>query len=211
MRRFPRHSPRGVSLPGSSRGALPRSSSPTSPILWWDLRPRPDLGTIEFRVADAQTPVEHCTALVAICQSLIAALRLRYRESGSLPVQPSHVIAENRWRAVRDGLDGELVDPVTGESEPARARIAGLLLELEPFAAELGCSAPSSNAPGRSSSETVPTASASSPPAGGFRGCSAGSPTRPSASARRPRIGSARPIGLHLAVKVASSRVEYLH
>ena len=51
------------------------------------------------------------------------------------------MIAENRWRAVRDGLEGELVDPVTGESEPARARIAGLLLELEPFAAELGCAA----------------------------------------------------------------------
>ncbi len=112
---------------------------PDLTFLWWDLRPRPDLGTIEFRVADAQTPVEHSTALVAICQSLVAALRLRYRESGSLPVQPSHVIAENRWRAVRDGLEGELVDPATGESEPARARIAGLLLELEPFAAELGC------------------------------------------------------------------------
>jgi glutamate---cysteine ligase / carboxylate-amine ligase len=114
---------------------------PDLTYLWWDLRPRPDLGTIEFRIADAQTPVEHSAALVAICQSLIALLRLRYRESGHLPVQPSHIISENRWRAVRDGLDGEFVDPVTGESEPARARIAGLLRELEPFAADLGCSA----------------------------------------------------------------------
>lgn len=114
---------------------------PDLTYLWWDLRPRPDLGTLEFRVADAQTPVEHTVALVAVCQSLVASLRLRYREGGSLPAHPSHVIAENRWRAVRDGLEGEFVDPVTGESEPARARIAGLLLELEPFAAELGCTA----------------------------------------------------------------------
>ncbi len=114
---------------------------PDLTYLWWDLRPRPDLGTIEFRIADAQTPVDHSVALVAVCQSLVASLRLRYRESGSLPVHPSHVIAENRWRAVRDGLEGEFVDPVTGEPEPARARIAGLLLELEPFAASLGCAA----------------------------------------------------------------------
>jgi glutamate---cysteine ligase / carboxylate-amine ligase len=114
---------------------------PDLTYLWWDLRPRPDLGTLEFRVADAQTPVEHTVALVAVCQSLVASLRLRYREGGSLPAHPSHVIAENRWRAVRDGLEGEFVDPVTGESEPARARIAGLLLELEPFAAELGYTA----------------------------------------------------------------------
>ncbi|HEX4521264.1 MAG TPA: YbdK family carboxylate-amine ligase [Gaiellaceae bacterium] len=114
---------------------------PDLTYLWWDLRPRPDLGTIEFRVADAQTPVEHTAALVAICQSLVASLRLRYRESGQLPTHPTHVIAENRWRAVRDGLEGELVDPLTGEPEPARARIAGMLRELEPFAAELGCAA----------------------------------------------------------------------
>jgi carboxylate-amine ligase len=50
------------------------------------------------------------------------------------------MLNENRWRAVRDGLDGMLVDLVTGEAVPARARIAALLLELEPYAAELGCS-----------------------------------------------------------------------
>jgi gamma-glutamyl:cysteine ligase YbdK (ATP-grasp superfamily) len=52
----------------------------------------------------------------------------------------SHFIAENRGRAVRDGLDGELVDLQTGVREPARARLARLLDDLEPHAAVLGCS-----------------------------------------------------------------------
>jgi carboxylate-amine ligase len=107
--------------------------------LWWDLRPRPDLGTLEFRFADAQTFVDHSAALVALCQSLISALRLRLRAHDVLPSHSTHVIAENRWRAVRDGLDAVLVDPDTGECEPVRSRIARLVLELEPYAAELGC------------------------------------------------------------------------
>ena len=54
-------------------------------------------------------------------------------------MHPTHVINENRWHALRGGLDCTLVDPTPGESEPARTRIGRLLLELEPYAAELGC------------------------------------------------------------------------
>ena len=50
-----------------------------STYLWWDLRPRPDFGTLEFRVADTQTSVEHTAAIAAIWQSLVAALRARFR------------------------------------------------------------------------------------------------------------------------------------
>ena len=108
--------------------------------LWWDLRPRPDLGTIEFRVADAQTSVAETAAVVAVIQALVAALCTRFRAGDRLPAHPAHVIAENRWRAIRDGVAGELVDPDTGEPEPTRNRIGRLLLELEPYAAELGSS-----------------------------------------------------------------------
>jgi carboxylate-amine ligase len=107
--------------------------------LWWDLRPRPDLGTIEFRIADAQTSVDETASIVAVCQSLVACLSSRFRAGDVLPVHPTHVIAENRWRAIRDGVEGELVDPETGMAEPARQRIGRLLLELEPYAADLGC------------------------------------------------------------------------
>jgi glutamate---cysteine ligase / carboxylate-amine ligase len=108
--------------------------------LWWDLRPRPDLGTIEFRVADAQTSVAQTAAVVAVIQALVASLSTRFRAGDRLTAHPAHVIAENRWRAIRDGVVGELVDPDTGEAEPTRNRIGRLLLELEPYAADLGSS-----------------------------------------------------------------------
>ena len=108
--------------------------------LWWDLRLRPDLGTLEFRIADAQTSLDQVAAITAVVQSLVSLLRQRFRAGERLPAHPTHMLNENRWRAVRDGLDGMLVDLVTGEAIPARARIAALLLELEPYAAELGCS-----------------------------------------------------------------------
>src|SRR5262249_15875970 len=110
-----------------------------STYLWWDLRPRPDFGTLEFRVADTQTSVEHTAAIAAIWQSLVALLRERFRAGARPPMHPTHVINENRWQARGGGLDSTLVDPDTCEIEPARNRIGRLLLELEPYAAELGC------------------------------------------------------------------------
>jgi carboxylate-amine ligase len=108
-------------------------------FLWWDLRLRPEYGTLEFRIADTQTLPEHTAALAANSHTLVAALRARIRAGEPLPVHPTHAIAENRWRAVRDGLDAELVDLETGVPGRVRDRIARLLVELEPHAAELGC------------------------------------------------------------------------
>jgi carboxylate-amine ligase len=107
--------------------------------LWWDLRLRPDLGTLEFRIADAQTSLDQVAAIAAVVHSLVSALRLRLRAGDRLPAHPTHMVNENRWRAVRDGLEGRLVDLATGEALSTRARIAALLLELEPYADELGC------------------------------------------------------------------------
>lgn len=108
--------------------------------LWWDLRPRPDYGTLEFRVPDAQLCCGDTGAIAAVCQALVAMLLERRRRGLPLPVHESHRLAENRWRALRDGLDGELVDLTTGDVQPTRARIARLLATLEPHADELGSS-----------------------------------------------------------------------
>jgi carboxylate-amine ligase len=106
--------------------------------LWWDLRLHPVYGTLEFRIADTQTRVEEAGALAAVCQALVAALSATYDDGGKLPVHDTHRIAENRWRAARDGLDAHLVDLETGATVPARERIGGLLASLEPFAELLG-------------------------------------------------------------------------
>jgi glutamate---cysteine ligase / carboxylate-amine ligase len=99
---------------------------------------RPDLGTLEFRIADAQTSPECSGAIAAMCQALVAVLEERLRGGEQLRVQPAHVLAENRWRALRDGLSAELADPETGLPETARYRLARLLGELESHAHRLG-------------------------------------------------------------------------
>ena len=114
--------------------------------LWWDLRPRPEYGTLEFRVADVQIRPEEAAAVAAVCQALVVSLAERAQRGERLPVHETYVLNENRWRAMRDGLDATLVDPDSGHAEPARMRIDRLLLELAPHAAELGGSEEFENA-----------------------------------------------------------------
>lgn len=111
---------------------------PDESFLWWELRLHPIHGTLEFRVADAQTRVTEAGAIGAICQALAAALAEQYQAGEALPAHDTHRIAENRWRALRDGLDSVLVDLDTGVPVPARDRIGRLLAWLEPYAEALG-------------------------------------------------------------------------
>jgi carboxylate-amine ligase len=69
----------------------------------------------------------------------VAALTARRRSGQRLPVHESYRLSENRWRALRDGLEATLIDPDTGLIEPVRERLARLLSELEAQADELGC------------------------------------------------------------------------
>jgi carboxylate-amine ligase len=109
--------------------------------IWWDLRPHPRLGTIEVRVCDAQTRLENVAAIVALVQSLVATLAERFEREGvqGLPVQPVTLVGENKWRAVRYGLDGELVDLEHDTERPAREAVAALVELARPAAGRLGC------------------------------------------------------------------------
>src|SRR5262249_14641211 len=80
-------------------------------------------------------------AIAAICQTLVAALAERSRAGKRLPVHQCHYLRENRWRAIRDGLEGTLIDPESGRVEPTRERLARLLGTLVPHGDELGCAA----------------------------------------------------------------------
>ena len=120
---------------GAASGAFP-----TARFWWWELRPHPDFGTLELRVPDAQSTVAEAAAILAAAQSLVAWLAARHAAGEALAAAPSWRIAENRWWAARDGLDGDLADLETGERTPTRARVQALLDELAPVAAELGCS-----------------------------------------------------------------------
>lgn len=116
-------------------GAIPEAT-----FLWWDLRLQPRLGTLEIRVMDAQTSVADTAALVALVQSL-ARLEL---EEGFVPaelVAAPEVLAENRFLALRDGIDAAFVDPCDERLVPARELLAQVLEAAAPHAAALGCSA----------------------------------------------------------------------
>lgn len=118
---------------GRAGGLFPDASH-----LWWDLRPSPGYGTLEIRIADAQTRVEDAAAVAAFVHALVVWLAQRWEAGERLPVDDHFRVHENCWRALRHGVTGWLVDLETGEREPTRERIARLLDHLEPVAGELG-------------------------------------------------------------------------
>ncbi len=78
--------------------------------IWWDLRPYAFYPTIEFRVCDAATRVDEVLCLAALTQAICAKLlMLRDRNLGFRKYMPS-LIQENKWRAVRGGMDAKLID-----------------------------------------------------------------------------------------------------
>jgi carboxylate-amine ligase len=110
--------------------------------VWWDVRPHPDFGTVEFRMCDATPTVRETIALAALAQTLVM-WTLQRIDNGTLPQPPREwTVRENRWLAARYGLDAELIveHPETGHPErrPVRELVSELLAELRPFALELG-------------------------------------------------------------------------
>jgi glutamate---cysteine ligase / carboxylate-amine ligase len=114
-------------------------SFPDYTYIWWDLRPHPKLGTIEVRICDAQTRIENVAAIVALTQSLAATLADEHDRGNPLPIQPVTLVAENKWRAARYGLDADLVDLEHDTERPAREAILALVDRVEPAARRLGC------------------------------------------------------------------------
>lgn len=112
---------------------------PDESVFWWDMRLHPRYGTIEVRVADAQTRIADTGALAALCQALIADLAERHAAGQALPVHDSYRIAENRWLAIRDGIHAVLADLDTGERVRLGIRIEELLQRISPVAQRLGC------------------------------------------------------------------------
>jgi carboxylate-amine ligase len=108
---------------------------------WWELRPHPRFGTLELRVPDTQSTAAEAGAVAAVAQSLVAWLAERFDAGEQLAVHPSWRIAENRWRAARDGVEGRLADLDEGTTAPARERLGELIATLAPVAARLGCGA----------------------------------------------------------------------
>jgi carboxylate-amine ligase len=96
--------------------------------LWYDVRPHPNFGTVEVRVMDAQTRVEHTLALAALIQALCRELALGFEEGRPLPDFQFEMLDENKWLAARHGLDGEMVD-LPGSDRVATKELARRVLD----------------------------------------------------------------------------------
>jgi carboxylate-amine ligase len=103
---------------------------------WWELRPHPSYGTLEVRVPDSQARLDDAWAVTAVVRSLTAWLAARHDGGDLGEPMASWRIAENRWSACRDGVEGTLADLVTGERVSTRERLLWLLETIEPFGDE---------------------------------------------------------------------------
>ena len=83
---------------------------PDYTYLWYDVRPHPNFGTVEVRVMDSQTRLEHTVALSALVQAMVKELAEHFESGQELSDYPYEMLDENKWLAARHGLEGELVD-----------------------------------------------------------------------------------------------------
>jgi carboxylate-amine ligase len=101
---------------------------------WWELRPHIVHGTLEVRVPDVQASLSATGSVAQVVRALVQHLGARHDDGEDLGRPPTWRIAENRWCALRDGVEGTIADLVTGESMPTRRRLHGLLDTIEPHA-----------------------------------------------------------------------------
>ncbi len=106
--------------------------------LWHDVRPHPNFGTVEVRVMDSQTHVEHSLGLAALVQALIRELAEHFESGQRLSRYPFEMLDENKWLAARHGLEGELVDLPSSERVPTRALARRLIERMRDHCADLG-------------------------------------------------------------------------
>src|SRR5438093_4889488 len=108
--------------------------------IWWDIRLHPRLGTIEVRICDAVTRLEHVVAIVAYCQALVKLFSERFDRGEQITSYHRILMTENKWLAGRYGLEAPLVDLPTGRRNrvPVAQLIRRTLQEIEPHARELG-------------------------------------------------------------------------
>ncbi|HEX8066955.1 MAG TPA: carboxylate-amine ligase [Thermoleophilaceae bacterium] len=106
--------------------------------LWYDVRPHPNFGTVETRVMDSQTRLEHTLALAALVQAMVKELSEHYDSGQELSRYPYEMLDENKWLAARHGLDGELVDLPGKERVATKEIVRRVLDRLRGHAEELG-------------------------------------------------------------------------
>src|SRR5213082_1247805 len=95
--------------------------------IWWDVRMHPNFPTLEFRVCDIPTRVDDTVAIDALFQAIVARLDSLIERNLGFRLYRRMLIQENKWRAVRYGLDGNMIDFGKQKEVPTRDLIRELL------------------------------------------------------------------------------------
>jgi carboxylate-amine ligase len=107
-------------------------------MIWWDIRPHPKFPTLEFRVCDICTKVDEAVCLAALVQAIVAKLVKLRQTNQSWRTYRHHLVTENKWRAVRYGTDGQLIDFGKQEEIPFRFLVRELLELVDDVVDDLG-------------------------------------------------------------------------
>lgn len=106
--------------------------------IWWDLRPHPFFSTLEFRVCDMMTNVNDAMMIVAFFQAIVAKLCKLREQNVGFRIYDRALIMENKWRAARYGIDGQLIDFGKKVEVPMRQLAVELLQFVDDVADDLG-------------------------------------------------------------------------
>jgi carboxylate-amine ligase len=107
--------------------------------IWWDIRPHPIFHTLEFRIADICTKIDECVCIAALFQAICAKL-LKLRKDNLSWRHYRHMhITENKWRALRYGIRGSLIDFGREEAVPFSVLMEELLEIVDDVVDELDC------------------------------------------------------------------------
>lgn len=106
--------------------------------IWWDVRPHPFFPTLEFRVCDIPTRVDDTIAIAALFQAIVVKLDKLIEQNLGFRLYRRALVQENKWRAVRYGLDGKMIDFGKQKEVPTRDLIRELLVFVDDVLDDLG-------------------------------------------------------------------------
>ncbi|MFL6228270.1 MAG: carboxylate-amine ligase [Pyrinomonadaceae bacterium] len=106
--------------------------------IWWDVRPHPFFPTLEFRVCDIPTRVDDTIAIAALFQAIVCKLDRLIERNLGFRLYRRMLIQENKWRAVRYGLEGNMIDFGKQKEVPTRDLIRELLDFVDDVLDDLG-------------------------------------------------------------------------
>ena len=107
--------------------------------IWWDVRPHPNFGTVEFRMCDGIPTLNEVAAVGAFAQCIAVDVDRKMDAGEPIVLLPDWVLRENKWRASRWGLGADLIIDNDFNTAPLRDMLAELVARFTPIAEELGC------------------------------------------------------------------------